>query len=732
MILSLKHLNKYLPNIKLDAKEVEKALNNLGLEVESVSPFSDVKGLVFAKVLEVSVNPNSDKLDVVKVLTKQGEYTIQTNNRILKPGDLTICFPTGASKGNFVFADKEIKGVLSQGMFGAWSEIGYDNSLLSYTDSILVLSNDFATLEDDAMELLGLNDTLIEISVTANRNDANSYYVLARELASYFDTDFISILKETPSSFTTQFTVNKNKAQHLSFTEVKGKKETTLYEKMLLAKNGIDTKFDWAVNLTNLTLINYGVPAHVYDATKLENNLSADYYLGKLVILGNKEVELNNVLTIFANNKPVSVACAMGLEDTKATEQTNDYLFEVGVFKSTDVRHSSKELKLISNSAAQGARTITPELASLAVKFIRSYCNDLQVSNTIGEFEFDSYKEIKIDNEKLKVYSNKSDNQLVEFIKAKDQLSKLGFIFEVDTVKVPNYRYDVNLFEDVMEELFRFYSYSNFKEEIVKNVPLITQSKDRTKNIISGMGYSEVRTFTLVSKEKADFKVLDLEETVGPLLTFVSKEREYVRNSIIVSLQEVVEYNQKRKLNSINIFEVGMIGNSNEVLGLTSTTKSFFEMKQDIINFAKLDLEFVPLKDNALVHPNASAKIVYIDQNTCAQVELGWLGKIHPSIDKTNAFYAELFTDVIKNIRNNEAATKFKSVNTEPYKTLDLTFELANGEYIQDKINQIKSVSDCFSIDQIDDYKKENSHNVTLRITGSSEQIEKIDSHFNN
>lgn len=719
MILSLNHLNKFLPKIKLNHLEVEKALNNLGFEVESNQPFSNVEGLLFAQVLEVFQNPNSDRLDVVILNTKIGQLTIQTTNRILQPGNLIVCFPEGSKKGDKTFKTVRLKDYPSQGMMAAWSEIGYDWTLLDQKDQLLVLPNDFANINDDPMEKLGLNDYLIEISITANRNDANSYYVIAKELASYFNTEFNFALSEPQNTFESKFKAENGLSNGLSFLEVNGNKEISIYEKTLLAKHNISSLFDWSVNLTNLVLINFGIPAHVYNTNKLKSkNLNSNLYSGNLNILGNKEVNVLDVLCIYNDNQPISIASVMGLENTKTDLNSNNYLFEIGVFDPKYIRHGSKEIKITSNSSNQGSKPITHYMANLAMKYIQSYCSELETSNIINEIKVPKNKIIKWDKEKLSLYAgfdilnNKKSQEVIK------KLNELGFEFDNDNIIIPEYRYDINLFEDIIEEFFRFYSYDNFIPETIRNLPVIIYKNDINKKILQHQGYSEVRTFSLISKEKNKINVFGFDKDIN-LLTFVSKERESIRNSIVTSLQEVIEYNQKRKINQVNIFEKGMINNNHIVYGLASTTKSFNEIKQDIINFLSLDIDFVPLKNNSYIHPNVSAYIYY------KRELIGWIGKIHPKHDVTNGFYAEFF-DI-----NLESKIQYENINTEPLKSVDLTFELQNNEYINPIIKDLKCRGNIYSIEQVDDFKKENSHNVTLRITADNQTIVNLNEKFN-
>ncbi|UWW01294.1 phenylalanine--tRNA ligase subunit beta [Mycoplasmopsis felis] len=523
--------------------------------------------------------------------------------------------------------------------------------MLDQKDQLLVLPNDFANINDDPMEKLGLNDYLIEISITANRNDANSYYVIAKELASYFNTEFNFALSEPQNTFESKFKAENGLSNGLSFLEVNGNKEISIYEKTLLAKHNISSLFDWSVNLTNLVLINFGIPAHVYNTNKLKSkNLNSNLYSGNLNILGNKEVNVLDVLCIYNDNQPISIASVMGLENTKTDLNSNNYLFEIGVFDPKYIRHGSKEIKITSNSSNQGSRPITHYMANLAMKYIQSYCSELETSNIINEIKVPKNKIIKWDKEKLSLYAgfdilnNKKSQEIIK------KLNELGFEFDNDNIIIPEYRYDINLFEDIIEEFFRFCSYDNFIPEPIRNLPVIIYKNDINKKILQHQGYSEVRTFSLISKEKNKINVFGFDKDIN-LLTFVSKERESIRNSIVTSLQEVIEYNQKRKINQVNIFEKGMINNNHIVYGLASTTKSFNEIKQDIINFLSLDIDFVPLKDNSYIHPNVSAYIYY------KRELIGWIGKIHPKRDVTNGFYAEFF-DI--NLESKNSIWKYK------------------------------------------------------------------------
>ena len=73
MIFSEKHLRR-LANIpeSISINTIMDAINSIGFEVEQIINFNNVDQIKFGKVLEVSKNPHSAKLNVCQI------HTIQT------------------------------------------------------------------------------------------------------------------------------------------------------------------------------------------------------------------------------------------------------------------------------------------------------------------------------------------------------------------------------------------------------------------------------------------------------------------------------------------------------------------------------------------------------------------------------------------------------------------------------------------------------------------------------
>ncbi|GFR95725.1 phenylalanine--tRNA ligase beta subunit [Elysia marginata] len=176
---------------KVTIEEVAKAINSIGFEVEATFPFGDVEGIKFGKVLEVSKNPHGDKLNVCKIEFDDKTRIIQSTATNVVPGKVIIAFVPGSRAGGITFGEKKMKEIVSEGMLSSLTELGVSKDLVrdSYQEGIMFY-DEVKDLSLDPVDYLDLQDTIIDVDILSNRSDAQSYYVMARELAAYFKTDF--------------------------------------------------------------------------------------------------------------------------------------------------------------------------------------------------------------------------------------------------------------------------------------------------------------------------------------------------------------------------------------------------------------------------------------------------------------------------------------------------------------------------------------------------------------
>ena len=201
MIVSKKALSYLIPRInEINDDQIIKAFNNSGCEVERVIKHNKVNNLVIGKILKIERHPNADKLNVCTVLLDDNntQHTIVCGATNLVVGKYVIVALQGAKTvDGREIQYKELRGVLSQGMICAYSELTNFVDFLSQSDSNGVILLDDAKLGDtDPLKYINLEDTIYDLSLPSNRNDLNSVYSICQELNGYFDLGFINDKKQ--------------------------------------------------------------------------------------------------------------------------------------------------------------------------------------------------------------------------------------------------------------------------------------------------------------------------------------------------------------------------------------------------------------------------------------------------------------------------------------------------------------------------------------------------------
>ena len=137
MTISYNWLSEYLP-VTIEPERLSKILTSLGLEVESLERYEELKGglkdLVIGEVMECGPHPNADKLKLTKVSTGSG-YPLQIvcGAPNVAVGQKVVVAPVGATiypKTGEALTMKlaKIRGIESFGMICAEDEIGLSDN----------------------------------------------------------------------------------------------------------------------------------------------------------------------------------------------------------------------------------------------------------------------------------------------------------------------------------------------------------------------------------------------------------------------------------------------------------------------------------------------------------------------------------------------------------------------------------------------------------------------------
>ena len=455
-------------------------------------------------------------------------------------------------------------------------------------------------LELDPVRELDLEDRLIEVSILPNRAEAQSYYVLARELAAYFATKFTFFRgRSKPPGLKATAQLVSDGATRLYGVQVRPGRRFSLplWARLLLLKAEIASVDEWQ-DYAAFMMLEVGVYPQLVAldnvAAPAAFTISHEALTSQLVHQG----------------MPVGL---LGLETKTAfapQATTGELLFCFSQLEPSvaqrNVKHSMLE-PIIKNYRRR------PTAVGLIILAQEMLGRDFPEVSPLINGPLPEPQQIDFDKQVLNNYAGHNLTQEPLYQKARQNLRRLGFNFGINnTVTVPFYRHDLSTMQDLVEEIFRFYGLNNFMPQAPRLCPDITTPPRRPYELmLTAMGYTQVWTYTLINRLQNDFNPFGFAQDYN-LQTFISEERNAIRNSLARPLHEVYQYNLKRKTPPVALFDLGLI-NDRLALIIASDVKTYSEIKADIQRLTNREFEIRPL-DNPHLHPHYNAGLFVADQ----------------------------------------------------------------------------------------------------------------------
>lgn len=588
MNISYNWLKDYI-NVDLKPEEVAPILTDIGLEVEAIETYEQVrggmKGLIVGKVLTCEKHPNADKLSITTVDTGKGEpLHIVCGAPNVAAGQKVVVAPVGVTlyKGDESLTLEKIKirGEVSEGMICAEDEIGVGNR----HEGIIVLEDDIPVGMPVREYYHIENDTIFAIGLTPNRIDSGSHYGTARDLAAFMSqhSDIrltkpdVSAFEKDSDDYPVEVIIeNINACRRyagISVTGVKIAPSPDWLQKRLMAI-GL-APISNIVDITNFVLHELGQPLHAFDADRLA---------GKKIIVknmpsgtrfttldGQEHILSPEDLMICDGERPVALAGIFGGLDSGITDNTKNVFIESAYFDPTTVRRSSKRLGIATDASFMFERGVDPTITILALKRAAMLMKEL-AGGKIASDIIDVYPS-PIEPCTVELSFSNIDRLIGKSIAhgtIKSILESLEFkILQEDkpglTVLVPSYRVDVTREADVIEEILRIYGYNNVEisEELRSSISY-TDKPDREKlvNVVSDYltsnGFNEIMCNSLTREdyyEKAgSFDINRLVRILNPL----SKDLNVLRQTLLFGGLETIVHNTNRKNPDLMLYEFG-------------------------------------------------------------------------------------------------------------------------------------------------------------------------------
>lgn len=776
MKVSLNWLREYV-DIACEPKEYADRMTMSGTKVEAIEEKGEgVKNLVIGRIEEITQHPDADKLVVTQINVGAAENVqIVTGASNVRVGDIIpvaldgAILPTGQKIKN-----GKLRGVPSNGMLCSAEELNIESKYVNDRSKggIYILSEDY-TIGQDAVEALGLRDTVIEFELTANRPDCRAIIGIAKETAATLDTAYrapeLSVQHAVEGEISAKVSVDATDlCPRFVMREVRDIviAPSPAWMQQRLMSFGI-RPINNIVDITNYVMAELGQPLHAYDLDQLKSKeiLVRRARAGeRMTTLDGQEFELDpEVLLITDGEKAIGMAGVMGGQNSQITDNTKHILLEAALFDADNVRLTSRRLGIRTDASSNFEKGIDPERQRMALDRA-CHLIELLGAGTVVDAAIDvrsaPTEEIKIESTfsyvRALLGEDLSDAVITEL------LERLFFTVNASGDKleliVPPERLDMRIREDIVEEVARLYGYNNIQAKpIIASVTQAVKSKERQfedllKQLAFRNALTEIQTYSFISPasiEKAGVtepRKLQLLSLLNPL----GEETSVMRTTLIPGILNVTATNLAHKNAAFAAFELGNTFFSTDeelpreeksfVAAVYGEKEDFFTMKARLegilrgigISAARYERQ----EENKTFHPGRCAD-VYEGEHRVATI-----GEVHPSVMqqfgiKKRVYLFELDIPAAMHAADLElhysSVPKYPAISVDIAVVVDKTVPVGTLEQIIRKNGKktLESVAlfDIFESEQIGADKKSVAYALIFRAkdrTLTDEEVNKV------
>ena len=775
MNTALSWIKAYVPDLSCTDQEYMDAMTLSGTKVEGYTRLDkNLEKIVIGQIQKIEKHPDADKLIVCQVDVGNEVIQIVTGAPNVKEGDkVPVVLDGGRVAGGhdggplpedgIVIKAGKLRGVPSNGMMCSIEELGSDRNFYPEAPEMgIYIFQDDVQVGDDAIEALGLHDTVFEYEITSNRVDCYSVIGIAREAAATFRKPLV--LPEVT------VTGNGEKAEDYISVEVQDKELCSRYcarvcknikigpsprwMQRRLAASGI-RPINNLVDITNYVMEEYGQPMHAFDLSTIAGH--------KIIVRRAKDGDVfrtldgqdrsldSDVLMICDAEKEVGIAGIMGGENSMITDSVTTVLFEAATFNGANIRKSAKRLGLRTDASGKFEKGLDPYNAEAAinracqlieelgcgevVSGMVDVCGELK-ANVVLPFEPARYNKL--------LGTDVSEQEMLDIFK----MIGVAYDGEKGTLTVPTFRQDILRQCDIAEEVARFYGYDKIPttlptgEATTGKLPFKLRIEQKARDIAEYCGFSQGMCYSFESPKVFDKLLLAADDPARQAITIAnplgedfSIMRTVSLNGMLISL--ATNYNRRNK--DVRLYELGNIYLPKS-LPLTELPEErmqftlgmygdcdFFDMKGVVEEFLESigmhkRESYDPKAGRNYLHPGRQANILYEDQL------IGYLGEVHPEVCdnydlKTRAYVAVLDIPAILPYatfdRKYEGIAKYPAVLRDismvvPKSVLAGQIEAVIAQR-GGKILEDYRLFDIYEGDQIKDGYKSMAYSITFR-----------------
>jgi phenylalanyl-tRNA synthetase beta chain len=758
MKISLRWLSDYIDINDYFAKpaDLSALLTGAGLEVESIENLAkNFDHVVIGHILKKEQHPGADRLTLCQISTGEGVvHQIVCGAKNHSEGDnVVVALPGAVLPGNFAIKQSKIRGVDSGGMLCSTKELGLPDDGHKYAhDGIMILPKD-APVGKTFAEVMGLDDILFDLKVTANRADCLSHFGLAREVACLLGREvkfpiesIIESASEKSGSTRDQIQLTLNASDmcpRYTGRGISGVKvgHSPAWLQKRLESVGMKS-INNVVDATNFVMMELGQPLHAFDAKKI---------LGKQIIVdraraGEKFTTLDGTelaltgdeLTIRDAERAVVLAGVIGGKNSGVDETTTEIFLEAAFFLPSAIRRTARKFGIETDSSYRFARGTNPEAVLLALNRAAQIIQKVAGGEIMGE-PYDLYpnriarEPIAIDLQTLRdrLGFEANADEFVMWMKRLGCETKESHGHHAWSILPPVFRWDLVVDMDLIEEFARLHGYQHIPESIpalavgpaTNDLSFVVQ--ERIRRILQGEGCLQAINYaflsekfqseTLGSLDKLKALGLRIESEAVKLMNPLNDEIAAMRTSLMPGLIKNLTYNSRNGNPVGRLFEIGFghfradgdypqearlgfaFWGSESNLWSKSTAPAVMTLKGAIENLLKqlgfAKWKWVPL-DSAtapdFVHPGQASSLMLEGKS------IGFIGTLHPTFAleqkvRESSAVGELLLDRL--VLSQPRPLRYQPISKMPTVDRDLAFVMPKSLAVQDVENEIKKVA---------------------------------------
>ncbi|WEV60432.1 phenylalanine--tRNA ligase subunit beta [Streptococcaceae bacterium ESL0729] len=756
MLVSYKWLKEYV-DFDATAEELSEKMSTSGIEVEGVESRMDgLKNIVTGLVVSCEKIPETH-LSLCQIDTGDDEprQIVCGAPNVREGVKVIVALPGARIAGNYKIKKGKMRGYESLGMLCSLGELGFPDSVVpkEYADGIYLMPED-AVVGEAVFPYIGMDDQVLELSITPNRADALSMCGVAHEVGAIYNkpVNFPEVvLTETDRAASEEIQVevstDKSKTYKARVIENVTVAPSPVWLQNLLMNEGI-RPINNVVDVTNYILMYFGQPLHAFDLDTFKDSkiVVRDASNGeKLTTLDGVERDLSaDDLVITVANEPVALAGVMGGLDTEITPESTRVVLESALFDGGSIRKTSQKFNLRSEASARFEKGINEADVALALDAAAAMIAELSGGVVLnGIVESNNYLpnpvEVSITLDKI----NRSLGTSLTAERVLEIFTQLGFAAsEADgnfTVSIPPRRWDISIEADLVEEVARIYGYDNLPSTLpaagstIGELTPMQALRRNTRTVLEGAGLTEVIGYALTTPEKAS-QFTKLKTDLVSLAMPMSEDRQTLRNSIIPGMLDIVRYNNSRGNQELSIYEIGNVffkfGTESDErptelpqVGMAFTGKTDFYAAKGVVETLLRDqnVRFEREEEIKEMHPGRTARVIVNDS------EIGFVGQVHPATAKAYdvpaTYVASL--DLTGILDNKPEQVVFAEIPKFPAVKRDLALlvdRLTENQEILDiidsaKVKMLKDVSifDVYTGENVSEDKKSMAYSLIFQ-----------------